>query len=275
MDIGQLITIVRNDYLDDTTADFLWDEDFMFRSFTEAERQACNRQNVLFDDSLFLSLVDGQASYDLPQKVTKIEYIGVDGVVVQRQSKHEIERNNPSWRTLTGMHDKTLQYVMRGHKITFTPRADASTDATFIQESAPTSGMAIDDTWYDSINDFLYSYDGAAWNINANAVLWIANLEVFRQPNSSVTDETYVPEIPEEYHRDLIYWVLHEAYKKQDADTFNQDRSNFFLTKFTEVFGEYISTEVRLNQMQERSSMNLRPTAYTTKFTRTTSSDDW
>ena len=127
MNIEQLITSVRYDYLDDgpesTPKKHLWDDEFMFRAFTEAERQACNRQNLLFDDSTAfytqLKLKSGQSTYDVPQLVTKVEYVGFEDAAIERQSKHEIERNNPAWRTLTGMAGKQVQYVMRGHKIRF------------------------------------------------------------------------------------------------------------------------------------------------------------
>ena len=241
MNIGQLIDIVRFDYLDDNpdgdVKKYLWDDEFMFRAFTEAERQACNRQNLLFEDSVDeytkINLVDGKSTYDIPQKVTCIEYVGFEDTVISRQSKHEVERNNPAWRTLTGMTGKVINYVVRGHKIRFIPSPDT---------------------------------DDAGKKVS---------LEIFRLPDLDLTNLSSVPEIPEEYHRDLIYWVLHEAYKKQDSDRFDQERSDYFLGRFSQVFGEYISAEVRLNQMQQRKSLHLRPQRYTSSMTRSSSSDDW
>ena len=241
MNLEQLITIVRFDYLDDDPESapkkYLWDDEFMFRSFTEAERQACNRQNLLFDDTTAeytqITLVSGKSTYDIPQKITKIEYVSFEDKEVDRQSKHELNRNNTDWRTETGMTDKPVQHMIRGHKIRFIPSPDA-----------------------DDAGE-------------------VVSLEIFRLPECDFLNLSSEPEIPEEYHRDLIYWVLHEAYKKQDADRFNQERSDYFLSRFTEIFGEYISAEVRLNQMQQRGSLHLRPTAYTSKLTRSTNADDW
>ena len=237
MNAGDLITIVREDYLDDAVGDKLWSDAFMFRSFTEAERQACNRQNLLFDDSTVeytnITLADGVSTYALDQKVTELEHVIFDNLKVNQLSKHEIERSNPSWRSLDGMTGKVVNYIVRGRTIRFIPAPDADDDAKTVY------------------------------------------LEVFRLPASDMTAITDVPEIPEEYHRDLIYWVLHEAYKKQDSDAFNQERSDYFLGRFNQVFGEYIPAEVRLNQMQQRSSLHLRPTAYTTRLTQSTNNDDW
>lgn len=237
MNIGQLITTVRTDYLDDSVSGYLWDDAFMYRSFTEAERQACNRQFLIFDDSTSayteITLASGTTTYDVSQKVNKIEAVIFDDVQADRVSKHEIERTTPTWRSLTGMTGKPIQYVMRGHKIRFIPSPDADDDGKTVY------------------------------------------MEVFRLPAADVTASDYVPEIPEEYHRDLIYWVLHEAYKKQDADTFQQEKADYYLARFTEVFGEYIPAEVRLNQMEQDRSLTLRPVAYTTKLTQTSDDDDW
>jgi len=236
MNIEQLILAVRSDYLDDNPQGNLWDDAFMFRAFTEAERQVCNRQNILFDDSTDeytkLVLVDGQSTYALSPKVTKLEAVIFDNTLVAHKSKHEIERLNPKWRSLSGMTGKAIEYVIRGSTIRFIPSPNID-DA----------GLAV-------------------------------NLEVYRLPDVALDGLASEPEIPEEFHRDLIYWVLHEAYKKQDSDMFNQERSDYFLGRFTEVFGEYISAEVRLNQNQQRKSLHLRPTKYTTKMS-TSSDDDW
>ena len=283
MNLEQLITSVRFDYLDDdpesTPKKYLWDDEFMFRAFTEAERQACNRQNLLYDDSSAeytqIQLIDGQSSYDVPQKVTKIEYVGFEDLETVRQSKHELNRNNSDWRTETGMTDNPTQYFMRGHKLRFVPSPLASKDATFIQLLEPTTGMVTDDTWWDTTNSLLYLYSGSSWVATTNASLGTVSLEVFRLPECDLANTSDEPEIAEEYHRDLIYWVLHEAYKKQDADSFQQERSDDFLARFTEVFGEYISAEIRLNQMQQRGSLHLRPTRYTSRLTRSTNADDW
>lgn len=101
------------------------------------------------------------------------------------------------------------------------------------------------------------------------------SLEVFRLPKTALALDADIPEIPDEFHRDLIYWVLHEAYKKQDADTFNQERADYYLARFTEVFGEYVSTEVRLNKLEQARSLKLRPTAYDVNLTRFDDSDEW
>ena len=231
MKIADLILIARTDYLDDVVGSDLWDDDFMFRAFSEAERQACNRQNFLYDDNIPITLVADQTTYRLPSNITKLDKFIFQSNVIAHLSKHELERSYPAWRDQTGMKDQVVSFFVQARNVRFVP--------------SPTT----DD-------------DGL-----------VVTMESFRLPLKSKINDSYVPEIPEEYHRDLIYWVLHSAYKKQDADAFNQERSDYFLNIFTEAFGEYIPAEVRINQMEQRSSMHSRPTPYDMKLTRTSSVD--
>lgn len=225
MQVSKLITQVREDYLDDTNSDaYLWSDASLLRKFTEAERQACNRANLIYDDSTYytsLTLVSGQASYDLDPKITVVENIIFDGDIVVKKTREELDKLQPTWRTDTGMADKVIYAVITGKQIRFNYIPDA-TDAGEV-----------------------------------------VSLEVYRLPDVDITSASQEPEIPEEYHRDLIYWVLHECYKKQDVDTFNQEKSDSFLARFDGVFGPYVSARVRRHQFENPRSTHIRPIAYT------------
>jgi hypothetical protein len=279
VNIGELITIVRKDYLKDKKHGGLWGKKFMLRSFTEAHRQACNRQFFIFDDSsqeyTELRLIDGQSVYSVNSKINKIEEVLLDDVVLSRCSKEELTRIRPLWRTETGIKEKQVTYLMRGHSMRVIPAPTASLDATYVEAVQPSIGITIDETWWDTVNLLLFKYDGINWVASPAATLGILNLEVYRLPAKDFISTSDIPEIPDEFHRDLIYWVLHEAYKKQDSDAFNQERSDYFLSKFTEAFGDYVSSEVRLNQMQQPSSLFLHPTPYDVKMHNNKSADEW
>ena len=233
MNVWDLETVIREDYLHDIRPDFLWSKAFILRALNESVRQACNRTNFLFDDTVSITLVNGTASYPISQLTTQIEYVEFENKEVEHISKHDIQRKDPEWRTRTVMTDKVVHYMMRGRTLTFIP-----------------SPALVD--------------DGK-----------IVNLEVFRLPLLPLVDDTDTPEIPEEFHRDLIYWVLHEAYKKRDADAYNQEKSDYYLARFTEIFGEYVSSEVRLNKLEQARSLHLMPTAYEVNLTRFDDSDEF
>lgn len=46
------------------------------------------------------------------------------------------------------------------------------------------------------------------------------------------------PTIHENHHYNLVYWMLHLGYEKQDADTFNAKKSLDYYTRFNNIFGE-------------------------------------
>lgn len=250
MNASELITIIREDYLNDTfngwesaTDDekedqFLWTDKFLLRSLSEAQRQACNRTDFLYDDSSVMTqikMIENQSTYKISQKITFIEYASFDGTEITHYSKDEFNNKYPSWRADTGMTDKVVSYVMRGHSLRVHPTPD------------------IDD------------------------VDKIISLEVNHLPIDDITSIADDFVIPEENHRDLIWWTLFEAFGQPDADGYDPTRSELYLDKFDEVFGEYVSSEVRLNQLNENKVLTLRPNAYTTNMVMNneTEDNDW
>ena len=243
MEITDLITVLREDYLDDTFSgwetateaekndQFLWTDAFLLRSLTEAQRQACNRTDFLFDDSTFsVTLVSGNPSYNIDKRITFIDEVTFDGAKVAHKSREEFQRLHPTWRVDTGMTDKSTEYIMRGHKLRIYPIPDA---------------------------------------VDAGKLL---TFDVYRLPLENISSTRDALEIPDEYHRDLIWWVLYEAYSKQDADGYDKTRAHQYLAQFEQAFGTYVPSGVRLNQMQENQSLTIRPVNY---LTSADSDEDW
>lgn len=224
--IADLIATIRTDYLYDTVAPYLWDDDSLLRKLTEAQRQACNRANLIYDDSTpaytRITLVNGQASYAFDQKLTVIENILFAGKYVTKKTKEEMDVISGTWRTDSGMTGKPIYAVISGHKLRLSPTPDA-TDA----------------------GGFVY-------------------LEVYRLPASGLASISDTLEIPEENHRDLLYWVLHECYKKpnEDGSIFNQEKADYNLMRFNQIFGPPVSAKVRQHQFESPRSLTLRPVNY-------------
>lgn len=225
MQVKDILDTARYDYLDDVeAARFEWDDSSMLRKINEAQRQACSRANLIYEDTLTehsrITLVAGQASYALSPKVTVIENVIFDGNVLEKKTPHELDRSQPTWRTDTGMLDKTVYYTVRGRNIRFSRVPDASDAGQYV------------------------------------------SLEVYRLPDADIVSTSEEPEIPEEHHLDLIYYVLHLCYKKQDADTYNQERSDYFLNRFTEIFGPAVSARVRQHQFESPNVLSFIPESY-------------
>jgi len=225
MKASDIITIAREDYLDDTVASaYLWSDKSLLRKLTEAERQACNRANLIYDDTTTgytrITLVEGQRSYPFSSKLTVIEKVIFDGNILEKTTEENLDSSTPSWRTDTGMLDKTVTYFIKGRKIIFSREPDA-TDAGEV-----------------------------------------VSLETYRLPDVDITSLSQEPEIPEENHRDLLWWVLHECYEKQDADTFNQEKEMKYLAMFESVFGPYVTAKVRQHQFESPNVLTFAPKSY-------------
>ncbi|MDD4995781.1 MAG: hypothetical protein PHW53_04960 [Patescibacteria group bacterium] len=234
---SSLITTIREDYLNDATAEYLWSDANLLRKLTEAERQSCNRADLIYDDSTTaytrITLVNGQASYNIDPIVTVVENIIFDNNYVIKKAKEDMDAISATWRTDSGMAGKTVYAVISGRKLRISPVPDA-TDA----------------------GGYVY-------------------LETYRLPADAITSTSQEPEIPEENHRDLIYWMLHECYKKQDADTFNQEKSDYYLARFNQIFGEPVSAKVRQHQFESPRSLILGPASYTKTISTGVDDDNW
>ena len=235
--VSELITVCREDYLDDNVTPYLWPDTFFIRAFAESERQACNRTKFLYNDStasiVEITLVEDQATYSLSQKITYIETILWETNLVSHKSKEELDRETPDWRTDTGLTDVTITAFVRGRSIRFSRIPDA-TDA----------GSKV-------------------------------YLEVYTLPLTELTLVTETPSIPDENHRDLCWNVLQQAYSKNDEDSQDLSKANYYEAKVTEAFGDYVSAEVRLNQFNSPKVLTLRPVNYYGSRTRGVDESLW
>lgn len=70
-------------------------------------------------------------------------------------------------------------------------------------------------------------------------------LLVSRRPMHVMALDSDTPEINAFYHPYLLSWVLHRAYQKRDADTYNENQSRSYEAEFEGVFGPRLSAHVR------------------------------
>lgn len=215
----ELVTIIREDYLRDAAEPYLWSDDSLYRYLAEAERQACRREDLIYDDTLTITLRSGVAAYELDRLITNIDTALIGTSRLQFMNKGELERRVTDWRTVSGLSNagRNIYAVVRGYTVTLSP-------------------IPNDD--------------------DAGKLL---ELEVYRLPEAQTIGDYYSFEIPPEFHRDLIYWALHECYLKQDADTYDPNRAMMYLQRFNEVFGETVNTGIRINGLQEPDAFLVRP----------------
>jgi hypothetical protein len=227
MTIAELLTLARGIYLSEGIGDYLWIDSLALSMFSEAQRQACNRTDFIFEE-FSIPLVSGTSSYALSNRITRLHDVMFQGVTVTKRSIAELDHTNSTWRSDSAMSGKDCGYAIRGDKIRFIP--------------AP----AIDD-------------DGLMVTLECNVM-----------PATSFTSMSDTPVIPAESHRELIHWVLHEAFAQVDIQ-----KSAFYLEKFNMAFGRYVSAQVRQHQLENGLSLVASPFNYGASSRRDNISDNW
>jgi len=234
MKAGDLITVIREDYTEDNdSAKYLWSNESLLRKLNEAQRQVCTRGNYLFDDS----------TPDYTQ-ITLIE--GVRSYLIDPKVtviENVILNNLPLIK-------KTKEELDRDVS---TWRTDTKIDGN---------------TVYYMISGRNLILSRAPDADDAGTVVY---MDVYRLPDEDIKTESQEFEIPEEYHRDLIWWVLYECYGKRDIDSFDNDKATEYLVMFNTIFGEPVSAKVRQHQFESPRSLVIRPITNT----RVAEDTDW
>jgi hypothetical protein len=103
MTAGDLLTIIRADYLDDAIEPHAWSDEFLLREIGRAQQQACWRQDLrhLFDESFSISLIEGQRAYALDALILRIEQITLNNVPLLFTMRADLDARLWGWRTFS------------------------------------------------------------------------------------------------------------------------------------------------------------------------------
>lgn len=161
MNIAALITIAQRDFLKDTVATNQFSDAFYLSAFSEAQRKACGGSDFIYDDTLTVTFIDGQAGYTLPARLTRLCHVVYDNVEIRKVHQDQLPNG---WRTDTGFTESSVQsYYIKGNKIYFYPTPDAA-DATltaYLQGYVlPADFTATSDTPYIPVE---FHYDLIYW----------------------------------------------------------------------------------------------------------------
>lgn len=95
--------------------------------------------------------------------------------------------------------------------------------------------------------------------VGTPTVAGTVGLDVVREPLEII--ETGEPEIPQKYLSHCIHWMCHLAYLKNDADTYDPNRSQMFADAFTRQIGPR-PTELQLELGYHQSGRRRARTYY-------------
>jgi len=223
--VNQLIDIVRIKTADPlfggTDDDSLFKTDELLYYLNNAIREAISRGNLLFTSDYKISLKSGVNEYSLPEGTYNI-------LQMLDEEQHE---------------------VIKIHEVDFRQRYyHGHYDDNF-------GSVLYRDDWRNDTNDLPYAF--MQESKNDRLVFYpvpSTDSVVTVRANYLVEDISLLDDIPEEiseiYHRDLIYWVLYEAYGKQDADAWDNQASEKNLVLFENTFGQKQSA-INFKEMQQ------------------------
>ena len=208
MKVGELIERFRVTANDQQEPPF-WSNELIVSYLNEAIQEACERAKLIEDrrtpEVCSVAVVAGQNTYDLHASVFEIKRLSLDGRVLDETSVDELDCDAPGWETRAG-----------------TPRR-------FIFEQSSgvtTTSICLVPTPANSGSIALTVYRGALKPLRADV-------------------DFAKPELPERFHERLLDWVLHRAYLKQDADTFDPNKAAQSLALFAQAFGERVDANVQ------------------------------
>ena len=200
---------------DDAAAQPFYDDDAIAKWASEAEREACIRARLLFDDSTAdvtqYAIAIGQAIVQLHPSIDVIASASFtpDGSTrVQQMDLVGIDyvKEQCDWSTRTSNRPCHLVHLDRGQARIW-----------------PTPSIA-----------------------------GTLNLEVYRLPLYDLEDDGDEPEIDSDHHEGLLDWVLFRAYSVKDGELGDPSRASAALADFTDRFGERPDADSRRRQRERR-----------------------
>ena len=253
MTLGELITLARI-RLRDTLTPYLWDDATLTEFANSAVVEACMRSRLL-QTKLNIAVISGLTEYTIPYTTLLPKhgsFIDKSGPTVvagsfKPGSWYSILTVGTTDFTLIGAPSNTVDVLFRATGLGTgtgtailgysTPVESVSEDElNYFQATTPTAvGTPIAFKRGESANHIqLYPIP----NLNGHLVL-----DIYRNPteNESMVSAGDEPVIPVEFHRDLVYWMMSEAYQIDDSDKKSADKVIINEKKFEERFGRKIS----------------------------------
>lgn len=200
----------------DNEVPYFWSAEDIVRYLNEAVQEACERAKLIEDRRTptvcSLTLQAGVSTYDLHPSVLEIKRLTLNGQRLDETSEEELDGDCPGWELRSG---KPSCFIFEQAAGVQPPRV------RFVRSPVSAGAVA------------LTVFRGALKPLSADL-------------------ETAKPEIHERFHERLMDWVLHRAYLKQDADTFDPGKAAQSLALFVQAFGERPDANVQRKHRDSR-----------------------
>jgi hypothetical protein len=204
--------------LDDENTPYKWADSAVIRYLNEAEEQACRRAYLLIDG-----------------KTASVCAFTVSVSVASFM-----------------LHSKVLQIKRMEVGSTVIPLKQKTRDELDELVTGWVSLTGVPDTFIHEANNEVILAPIAQSLTSANMI--VARLPL----NSFSTGSAEAPEIPAEYHNDLVDWALKRAYERRDPDTQDLRLSQFYESRFTVRFGPLPTAKVERLRKSAPRNMSAR-----------------
>lgn len=219
MTAGELLGIVRADYLDDATAPFNWSDASLLREIGRAQQQACYRQDLrhLFDaESFTITVTDGVRSYPLDAPILRLEEVAFDGTQLTHTTRADLDAFHHGWRN--NAPGKPQRFYVTGRTLYLDRDPGPDQDGLLLtlqvwrEPAVAPTDMADDDD-----------------------LEWLSD--------------------PEQ----LAHWVCFKAYSRRDEDTQDKAKALEHLALFNATFGAEVPAQARAELLAYPPTLTFRP----------------
>lgn len=219
MTVGELLEIIRQDYLDDDFQPYILPDTFLVREIFRAQQQVCYRQDLrhLFDaESFRLTLTESRLAYALDPLILRLERVLLNGVLLYHTTLADLDARWIGWRDYPA--GTPRQFYIQGR--------------TLYLDRAPDAAL-----------------DGATVTLQA----W--RLPFGDPAELSVGDDLEIYIDPEQ----LAHWVCYRAYLRYDLDPDKRARAAEHLALFNATFGAEVPAKARAELLSYPAELNFAP----------------
>lgn len=275
MNLGKLIKLARTRLRDKNPDKYLWDNDELIEFANSAVSEAAIRARLLQTQSI-VPVTAGLSDVTLPY------------TVLQPQGALFLDHAGPTalagnfvvgrWYLIatvgtTAFHTIGARTDVAGEVFLATGIGTGTGTAILCQES-PLLPMAQDEYYtlraYQRISPTRPTHYMRGNNANTVTLyptpLTDGTIVLDDRRMPSEDDEMQVngdePVIPEEFHRDLVYWMLAEAYQVHAADKLDVGAAARYEALFDQRFGKKISAKAEMQGRRNIVGSDIRPQKY-------------
>ena len=244
MTAAEILALARV-YLQDEVSPYGWSNDFLLGALNRAQQEAALRTLCLEDSSTAavcaIAVTALDATVALDARVIRIEELRYTGAtaekpLLQRAADEFARVHGAAWRTHQG---DPQEWMCDGTSILLYPIPLVNGTISLTVKRMPLLPVAL--------------------SLGSPA------------PNPAVA--TLTPEIPADWHRQLVHWLCHEAYMIPDTDLYRPEAAAMQLALFEQTFGPAVSARVRRHQLCNPRSLTLTGRPYISR--RGSVNEDW